>query len=109
MQPLQPVELNRTEDRELVIRWSDGMEQTLPFRVVRSACQCAACMEKKMAKSKESVGQLNILSAAETAPLNIESMSPVGNYAYNIQFSDGHSSGIFSFELLRSLCSTQPE
>jgi DUF971 family protein len=28
-------------------------------------------------------------------------MQPVGNYAYNVRFSDGHSSGIFGFDLLR--------
>jgi DUF971 family protein len=27
----------------------------------------------------------------------------VGNYAYAISFSDGHSSGIYSLELLRQL------
>lgn len=30
-------------------------------------------------------------------------MRPVGNYAYSILFSDGHDSGIFTFEFLLSL------
>jgi DUF971 family protein len=30
-------------------------------------------------------------------------MSPVGNYAYSIRFSDGHSAGIFPYELLKSI------
>jgi len=30
-------------------------------------------------------------------------MKPVGNYAYGIEFSDGHNTGIYSFETLRSL------
>jgi len=30
-------------------------------------------------------------------------MKPVGNYAYTISFSDGHDTGIFTFELLREL------
>jgi hypothetical protein len=40
-------------------------------------------------------------SAAEAQPLRIESMRPVGNYAYNIAFSDGHNSGIYSFAMLK--------
>jgi DUF971 family protein len=28
----------------------------------------------------------------------------VGNYAIHIEFSDGHSTGIYSFDLLRTLC-----
>jgi DUF971 family protein len=30
-------------------------------------------------------------------------MKPTGNYAYGIEFSDGHDTGIFTLELLRSL------
>ena len=44
-----------------------------------------------------------ILSAAETQPLKINGMKPVGNYAYSIAFSDGHDTGIFTFDLLRTL------
>ena len=46
---------------------------------------------------------LPIVSAAETQPLKILGMKPVGNYAYSIAFSDGHDTGIFTFDLLRSL------
>jgi DUF971 family protein len=40
---------------------------------------------------------------AEARPLTILGMRPVGNYAYSISFSDGHDTGIFTLELLRSL------
>ena len=42
-----------------------------------------------------------MISAAEARPLKVESMRPVGNYAYNIAFSDGHNSGIFTLGMLR--------
>ena len=103
MNEIYPVELHRTDKRELFIRWSDGAEQTIPFKKLRDACQCATCMEKKMGQSDQPAGMLNILSPAEARPLQIESMKPVGNYAYNISFSDGHTSGIFTFELLRGI------
>ncbi len=44
-----------------------------------------------------------VLGAAEARPLRIEGMRPVGAYAYNIAFSDGHDSGLFTFERLRGL------
>lgn len=47
--------------------------------------------------------ELPVLSLAETLPIEIDSMTPAGNYGYKIAFSDGHSSGIYSFELLRSI------
>ena len=76
MNEIYPVELQRTDERELFVRWSDGSEQTIPFRKLRDACQCATCMEKKMGKSEQPTGTLNILSAAEASPLQIESMQP---------------------------------
>jgi DUF971 family protein len=30
-------------------------------------------------------------------------MTPVGNYAYKILFSDGHDTGIYTLDLLREL------
>jgi DUF971 family protein len=44
-----------------------------------------------------------VISAAEAQPLIIESMKPLGNYAYGIAFSDGHDSGIYEVTLLREL------
>ncbi len=44
---------------------------------------------------------LPVLSAAEMQPLTVSKMEPVGNYAYSIEFSDGHGTGIYTLELLR--------
>lgn len=103
-QPL-PTDLKKTEDRCLLISWSDGVNQKIPFRRLREGCQCATCNEKRMKgpEPKPASNVLPILTAAEARPLDIVKMHPVGNYAYNIEFSDGHSSGIFTFELLRLL------
>ncbi|MEM9411303.1 MAG: DUF971 domain-containing protein [Planctomycetota bacterium] len=102
MSEIFPESLSKTDQRELVIQWSDGMEQVLPFRLIRDNCPCATCMEKKLNPREKPAGSLHILSAAEARPLELITMRPVGNYAYNISFSDGHTSGIFSFDLLRS-------
>jgi len=47
--------------------------------------------------------QLPTLTMAEAQPLRIVGMQPLGNYAYNVAFSDGHDTGIYTFELLREL------
>lgn len=105
-----PTRLEKTEDRSLVIHWSDEVEQKITIRALRDNCRCANCIDKRMESLKEtSAGKkklsntLPVLSVAETMPLEIVLMHPVGNYAYNIHFSDGHSAGIFTFELLRSM------
>jgi DUF971 family protein len=102
---MNPIQLEKTTDRCLLITWSDDTQQKIPFRKLRDNCRCANCIEKRMdeAKPDKPTNVLPVLSAAEAQPLDILQMHPVGNYAYNIHFSDGHSAGIFTFELLRSL------
>jgi len=72
------------------------------FRELRDACPCATCREKRNAPPASPL-QLPIISAAETQPLRITGMKPVGNYAYSIEFSDGHNTGIYTLETLRQL------
>ncbi len=104
MNEVVPVELGKSDDRQLMIRWSDGQQQQIPFRVLRDTCPCASCRtDREEEPSVQPAGSLPILTEAQARPLDIAAMKPVGNYAYNIRFSDGHSTGIFTFELLRGL------
>lgn len=41
--------------------------------------------------------------------VNIEAIEPVGNYAVQIRFNDGHDTGIFSWVYLYELCNTKAE
>ena len=102
---LYPVRLEKTQDRCLLIDWCDNVQQKIPFRQLRDGCCCATCNDKRMKNAGTPVrsDSLPILSAAEARPLDILKMHPVGNYGYSIHFSDEHSSGIFTFEMLRKL------
>jgi DUF971 family protein len=71
-------------------------------RELRDACPCATCREKK-SHSAAPTGLLPIITPEEARPLEIKAMKPVGNYAYNIAFSDGHGSGIYTMALLHQL------
>lgn len=97
-----PTALRLTDDRKLEIQWSDGPTRRYGFRQLRDACPCATCREKRNAPPPDPLS-LPVLSKAELTPMTITGMKPVGNYAYTIAFSDGHDTGIFSFELLREL------
>lgn len=112
MQPestILPEAIERTGEFGLAIQWSDGQRLNYSAVKLRDGCPCATCKEKQRAKEaeKEKMGgkmlKLPVLSAGELQPLRILRMHPVGNYAYNIAFSDGHDSGIFTFDLLRQL------
>ena len=108
---LVPISIERNGDAAISIRWSDGGKSEWTVARLRKACPCASCREKQRglavnseeedSESPKKLAMLPVLSIAEAQPLRIESMSPVGAYAYNIAFSDGHSSGIFPMALLR--------
>lgn len=87
-------------DNTLAIRWSDGHESAYPYRYLRSKCPCATCGEAAPAM-EQAVGGLPILGQK---PLHPERAELVGRYALQIYWSDGHSSGIYAFSYLRSLC-----
>jgi len=99
MKPILPTKLELTDDRRLAIEWSDGQRTQYDFRELRERCPCATCREKR----KSPPPLLRVLSDGEAQPLKILGMKPVGNYAYAINFSDGHDTGIYSFEFLREL------
>lgn len=100
---LRPVKLGMRNDETLEIQWSDGAVLHYPVSTLRSRCPCATCREKRGAPDDTAAQLLPVLSAAETQPLRIQTMNPIGNYAYSIQFSDGHDTGIYTLEFLREL------
>ncbi len=97
-----PTALKLTDENRLLITFSDNVTKAYRVRELRDACPCATCREKRSAPPADPFA-LPLLSKVELEPLRINGMKPVGNYAYTISFSDGHDTGIFTFELLREL------
>jgi DUF971 family protein len=98
-----PVPVSLKGDAEgLTITWSDDLTQRWTWRRLRDACPCATCRAEREQPPKPAA-LFTILKPGETLALKATGMRPLGNYAYNIQFSDEHSTGIYSLEYLRGL------
>jgi DUF971 family protein len=95
----QPTKLALAGEDRLRITWNDGQVREYTFRELRDKCPCATCREKRRAPPP----LLPVLSAAEARPLRITGMKPTGSYAYSIEFSDGHNTGIYTLESLREM------
>lgn len=95
----QPTKLELSNDSTLRITWSDGQVRDYPLRELRDKCPCATCREERNAPPASPLS-LNIITDAQIQPLRITAMKPVGNYAYSIDFSDGHDTGIYTIETL---------
>ena len=88
------------------ITWADGHESHLDFSYLRDNCPCATCNDergKKQAFAGSSPAPSAVLPMFKPKP-RAQSATQVGNYAIQINFNDGHSTGIFSYDYLRSMC-----
>ncbi len=91
-----PTKIQQHDARTLAISWTDGVESRLDVRAVRLACGCASCVDEWTGQ-----GLLDPASVPEdVSPVRIQS---VGRYAIQIDWSDGHATGIYLFEHLRTL------
>lgn len=93
-----PVEVAPTEDgSRLRIRWRDGHTSEYEPRYLRLSCRCARCVEEMSGRP---------LLDPRTVPDGVHPLAIhyVGRYALRFDWSDRHSTGIYSFELLRRLC-----
>ena len=101
------VRVKKTEGTGVEIDWKDGHHSDWNFAWLRNACPCATCHEER-----EQTGQLPgepkpksetllVLYEAPVIPLEI---TPIGKYALKFKWSDGHQSGIYSWEYLRRVC-----
>ncbi|MGN6719209.1 MAG: gamma-butyrobetaine hydroxylase-like domain-containing protein [Candidatus Binatia bacterium] len=89
-----PTEINHIKGRGLVrITWDDGHIGEYPESYLRGYCPCAVCQ-----------GHGAERRFIEVPDAKLVGISAVGNYAIELYWQDGHSTGIYTYEYLRSLC-----
>lgn len=86
-----------TEAGFLEIAWPDHPTWQYPFRYLRENCECALCVH-------EITGERLLDPATIPDDIHIASMKLTGKYAVKIVWSDGHDTGLFTWERLRNLC-----
>jgi ATP-binding protein involved in chromosome partitioning len=92
-----PYAITRRDDG-LLIEWEPGGHQALfPARELRLACGCAMCREEMTGRR---------LLDPESVPEDIRpvSVALVGAYGLRVHWSDGHGTGIYTFERLLASC-----
>ncbi len=103
-----PAHLDLARDRGLTVRWSDGTSSFYPIGYLRrmSPSADARTLREQLARNP-----LTVLPAAPPGsdrPLTASSAELVGNYAIRIRFSDGHDTGLYSWEYLRKIDPDRP-
>ena len=92
-----PLSIKRQPDtNRLEITWRDGRIDLHDYHNLRCECQCAGCIHE--------ITHERLLNPADVPKdIHIKEMSLVGNYAIKILWSDGHDTGLYTYDLLRSL------
>jgi DUF971 family protein len=92
-----PVKIRALQEQAaLEIQWKDGTIQRMPFKFVRSQCPCASCVDEIT-----NVRTLDVDSIPEDIKPTDISFS--GNYALKFVWSDGHHTGLFTWDHLTKL------
>ena len=87
-----PIEIHR-DDHQIVLKWSENEETALPARALRIACQCAQCRNEMTGAAILDPRSI----PGDVKPMSIEL---VGSYGFRVYWSDGHDTGIYTYETL---------
>src|SRR3954454_10573121 len=109
--PPIPTRLDLKRDEKLEIDWQDGKRCVYSLTLLRSMCPCAQCKLVRDQRDPHEIAapvrkkpMLTILPGNYAEAMTVKDAQMIGNYAIKIEWSDGHDSGIYSFEYLRSIC-----
>ncbi|MEM7622390.1 MAG: DUF971 domain-containing protein [Planctomycetota bacterium] len=98
-----PTGIDLKKDRGLTIQWADGSGSYYSIVYLRRMSPSADMRELRRAMAANPLTVVPDLTGGDGGPLVATDAELVGNYAMRISFSDGHSTGIYSWDYLREI------
>lgn len=98
-----PKHIDLKRDEGLTLTWSDGSTTFYPVEYLRKMSPSADARVLREEMESNPLTVLPASSGSDGGPLTAESAELVGNYALRIRFSDGHDTGIYSWQYLREI------
>lgn len=95
-----PTKIEPFSSSEILLAWQSGEEFVVPYVEVRYLCPCAGCVD-------EHTGERTIQRNSISAAIKPTDVQVVGRYAVQINWSDGHATGIYHFDRLQEICAAQ--
>ena len=100
---IRPTQVTADRERRVVtIQWSDGRECRYSFAGLRAVCPCVLCQggHALMGRPADKL----LLEKSQNDVLNLDAATPVGSYAVQFAWNDGHDSGIYTWDYLYEAC-----
>ncbi len=91
-----PTSIQKKSETEMAIVWNTGENSTILFKTLRFYCRCAACVDEWTRERKIEMKDIR----DDIKPTHVE---PVGRYAIQIDWNDGHRTGIYTYDMLREI------
>jgi DUF971 family protein len=96
-----PASLDLKKDHGLTVTWSDGRVSFYPIAYLRRMSPSA---EARQLREDLAKNPLTVLpSSGASGKVTAVSAELAGNYALKIEFSDGHSTGLYTWDYLREI------
>ncbi|MBI4428358.1 MAG: DUF971 domain-containing protein [Ignavibacteriales bacterium] len=97
---MTPTTIKLENANALAAQWDDGHKSRTSLRTLRDNCPCASCQgETVLLRTYEPVPSPDLPGKYE-----LKKAEQVGHYALQLFWGDGHATGIYTWERLRSLC-----
>lgn len=98
----KPAHLDLDKEKGLTVQWEDGTESFYSIKYLRKMSPSA---EQRELRAEMARNPLTVLPSAppSSGDLKATGAEMVGNYALRIIFSDGHDTGIYSWDYLREI------
>ncbi len=97
-----PEHIAISKSKGIKIDWKDGHSSDYALVYLRDRCPCAGCTGAHGTPPRQP--EANNPFPMFKPNLKMLNAEPVGGYAIRIYWSDGHSSGIYSYHHLRLIC-----
>jgi DUF971 family protein len=98
-----PEHIAISKSQGIQIDWNDGHHSAYDLKYLRLECPCANCAGTHGTTPIKALPQEDLFPIYKPLP-KIEKVESVGGYAIRLYWSDGHSTGIYSFTHLRQIC-----
>lgn len=102
----EPEHIAISRSKGIKIDWKDGHHSEYSLGYLRDECPCATCtgahgtVPQKTNHASPKGGPFQMYTPA----LRMINVEEVGHYAIRIQWSDGHNTGIYSYDHFRKIC-----
>ncbi|MBK6914133.1 MAG: DUF971 domain-containing protein [Ignavibacteriales bacterium] len=101
---MKPIQIKVTEKKYLQIRWNNDSMSKIELKYLRDECPCASCKGETILLRSYRPPRPAILSPEMYL---ISSIQMVGDYAVQITWKDGHNTGIYSWDYLKLIETSQ--